>query len=117
MTELLIFLVERVRRVHESLLPRTSWMQLLGLFNLLAAFLQFFLVRKIPELVVQRHGLAPMRHRALRVSRLRLGKRLPRFFILKGVKESEALFEQRLRLWRATGGEIYLPEMRLGRTR
>ena len=57
-------------------------------------------VRKLPELVVERHGLSPIRHGALPVSLRGVGKCLAGLLVLKRMQKGEALIERGLCLRR-----------------
>src|ERR1700733_1920386 len=65
----------------------------LGLRDLLPPFLQSGWIGKLPQLMVVRHGLSPIRDRALAVSLRGLLKRLSGLSVLKRVQQGQALLD------------------------
>ena len=88
-------------------------MKLLGLRDFLVALLHLSLVRKLPELIVQRHRLAPVGRRAVRVFLLQLLEGLLGLLVLKGVQQRDSLLDERLRLGRAAIWKFHFSQARL----
>jgi len=89
-------------------------MELLRFLDLLATLFQSLVIRKIPNLMIRGHSLAPVRHGAFRIPRRGVGKALLRFRVLERVQEGEALFECGLHFRGATRREIYLAKLAAG---
>src|SRR5215510_11360056 len=107
----LLFLEKRHRRSDEALLSRVGWLDLLRVLDVLATFLQSLFLRKIPKLVIQRHRFTPMRHRAVRLARSRLRKRLLGLLVLKGMQQCHPFFDRRLHLPRTSRRKIHLAKL------
>ena len=86
-------------------------MEFLRFRDVLAALFPSFVVRKIPELMKQRHCFAPVRNGALRVAGGCFGKSLLGFRVLEGVEERDALFDRGLYFRGATRREIHFAEL------
>ena len=102
---------ERGGRGNKALLARAGGVNLLRPFNFFAAFFQFPFVRELPNLVVQAHGLAPMRHGALGLARGHIREGLLRFLVLEGVQQRETFFERGLHVARARRGKIHFAKL------
>src|SRR6516225_8290388 len=109
------FLVESRGGGFESLLFRVRGVQVLGLLDFFAALLHLFLVWEFPQLVVERHRLAPVGRGAPRVSRPYFRKGLLGFLVLEGVKKRYSCFDKRLGLCGAAIWKVHFAEMILGR--
>src|SRR6516225_7390754 len=109
------FLVESRSGGFESLLFRVRGVQVLSLLDFFAALLHLFLVREFPQLVVERHRLAPVGRGALRVPRPEFRKGLLGFLILEGMKQRYSLFDKALCLGGAAIWKVHFAEMFLGR--
>ncbi len=92
-------------------------MELLRLRDVFAAFFQDFVIRKIPELVIEGHCFAPIRHGALGFAGGRVGKRLFGFFVLEGVEKRDPFFDGGLDRRGTTCGEIHSAELIRARPR
>ena len=86
-------------------------MEFLRFRDVLAALFQSFVVRKIPQLMEQRHRFAPVRDGALRFAGGRVGKGLLGFRVLEGVQERDAFFDRGLHFRGATRREIHFAEL------
>src|SRR5216683_7550240 len=75
-----------------------------------------FVIRKIPKLMIQGHGFAPMRHGALRVARRCLCKSLLGLLVLERVQERDAFLNCGLHVGGATRREIHFAKL-IGRER
>src|SRR5467141_3695729 len=86
-------------------------MEFLRFLDVVAALFQSFVVRKIPELMEQRHCFAPVRYGALRVAGGRISKSLLGFLVLEGVEERDGFFDRGLHFRGATRREIHFAEL------
>ena len=86
-------------------------MNLAGFVDLLAAFLEGALDRKVPKLVIQSHGFAPMGDRALRFACGRFREGLLGFLVLKRVQQRDALFDGGRDGARASRGEMHFAKL------
>src|SRR5467141_4376888 len=86
-------------------------MEFLRFLDVVAALFQSFVVRKIPELMEQRHRFAPVRYGALRFAGGRISKSLLGFLVLERVEERDALFDRGLHFRDATRREIHVAEL------
>jgi len=78
--------VEDLQRTDVFLLARRGSFQFRGSRKQFCAALQTFCGRRIPELMIEAHGLAPFGHGALGVSGCNFFEGLLRFFVLEGVE-------------------------------
>src|ERR1700694_140252 len=86
-------------------------MEFLRLLDVFAALIQGLLIRKIPELVEQRHRLAPVCDGALWFAGGRFGKSFLGFRVLERVEERDAFFDRGLHFRGATRREIHIAEL------
>ena len=91
--------IERLQRldVIALALSRPS-LHLAGLLQLRRGPFDGWCVRSIPQLMPQAHGLAPVRHGALRVLLFDVEKSLLRLFVPERMQQRDTLFECLLRL-------------------
>src|SRR5467141_1470104 len=90
-------------------------MEFLRFLDVVAALFQSFVVRKIPELMKQRHRFTPVRYGALRFAGGRFGKSFLGFRVLERVEERDAFFDRGLHFRGATRREIHFAELIGGR--
>src|SRR5207245_111490 len=105
------FLKEGGGSSDEAFFPRVDGAEFLCLFYVFMAFLECFVIRKIPKLLVQSHRSPPVGHGALRIARRGFGKRLFGFLVLEGVQESDTLFDGWLHFGSAGSGEIHFAKL------
>src|SRR5258708_34975570 len=111
MRHLDFYLIESGGGVDATLLPRIGVTEFLRFLDVFAALFQGFVVGKIPELMKQSHGLAPVRDGAFGFAGGRGGKSLLGFLVLKRVEERDALFDRGLHFRGATRREIHVAEL------
>src|SRR5207245_8198861 len=103
------FLKEGGGSSDEAFFPRVDGAEFLCLFYVFMAFLECFVIRKIPKLLVQSKRSAPVGPGALRIARRGFGKRLFGFLVLEGVQESDTLFDGWLTSAAQVVGKFTLP--------
>src|SRR6202790_4903621 len=84
---------------------------LAGLLQLRRGPLDGWCVRPIPELMPQAHGLAPVRHGALRVLLFDVEKSLLRLFVPERMQQRDTLFECLLRVRSTRHGKMHRAQL------
>jgi len=90
--------------------------QLLCLPDIFQTFFQSSWLRKIPQLVIVRHGFAPIRHRALGILVRGATESFQRLGVLKGMQQRQPFFERGLRVGITTGRKVHASQL-IGRRR
>jgi hypothetical protein len=86
-------------------------LHLAGLLQLRRGPLDGWRIRLIPELMPQAHGLAPVRHGALRVLLFDVEKSLLRLFVPERMQQRDTLFECLLRLRSTRHGKMHRAQL------
>src|SRR5262249_19477134 len=111
MIELVRVAIERSQSANVGLLPLSFGFEFFGMHNQIMAALQIGLQRTPPELVVQAHRLAPVRHGARWVLLGNFLELVVRRLIFKRVQERHATFKWLL-YRRGTGSrECHIAEL------
>ncbi len=94
-----------------ALAGRRPGLHLAGLLQFRRGPLDGWCIRLIPELMPQAHGLAPVRHGALRVLLFDVEKSLLRLFVPERMQQRDTLFECLLRVRSTRHGKMHRAQL------
>src|SRR5271157_1927376 len=106
--------IERLRSLNVIALAVGWGLRLVGLLQLRRGAFDGGFFRLVPELMPEAHGLAPVRHGALRVLLFDVEKGLLRLFVPERMQQRETLFECLLRVRSTRYGEMHRTQLVLG---